>query len=287
MVQSSAARLRQLIAQKEPTIAPVAYDPTTAILAQASGFQAIYLGGGASGYLKGSIEPNLSISQLAQAAVEIRTVCSLPIILDGQCGWGDPMHQRHSIAKAEASGVAAIEIEDQLMPKRAHHHVGIEHMIPADLMVEKIKVAADTRRDPDFVIIARTNAGSHPGNLDETVRRADAYKRAGADMLFALMRNPEEAYQLARRVEGPYLYMAIGLEKLVLSELGDLGYKLIVDPLTPFLAAHKAMRLAYEAMSKRESDPTLGSEALKEIEHVHQTINLDDLLNIERRTVER
>src|SRR6266849_4012521 len=143
---------RRLIAGPEPVYAPLVFNPISALLAQAAGFRALYLGGGSMGYIKAGTEANLSLTEMAQAALDIRTVCPLPLILDGAGGWGDPMHVRRAIAASEAAGFAAIEIEDQLLPKRAHHHIGIEHMIASELMVAKIQEAVRARRDPSFLI---------------------------------------------------------------------------------------------------------------------------------------
>ena len=155
-----AAVLRRLIARPVPAIAPLVLDPLSAVTAEAAGFEAAYLGGVTMGYVKTSTEGHLSLTQMCQALLEIRSTCTLPVILEGQCGWGDAMHVHHSIRMVEAAGAAAVEIADQLMPKRAHHHVGIEHLIPVEHMVEKIRVAAAARRDPNFVLIARTKEGS-------------------------------------------------------------------------------------------------------------------------------
>ena len=96
------------------------------------------------GYVKCGTEANLSLTEMCQAGLEIRVACPLPLILDGACGWGDPMHVRRTIQMSEAAGFAAIEIEDQLMPKRAHHHIGIEHLIPIELMVAKVRLCSDS-----------------------------------------------------------------------------------------------------------------------------------------------
>jgi methylisocitrate lyase len=112
------------------------------------------------------------------------------------------MHVRRTIAMSEAAGFAAIEIEDQLIPKRAHHHIGIEHMIPSELMEAKIRAAVAARRDPDFVIIGRTNALRSAG-LDEALRRAEAYKRAGADMLYVSGRRADDLRALGERLRRP------------------------------------------------------------------------------------
>lgn len=286
---SAAARLRALINRDRPAVVPLVLDPLSALLAERAGFEALYLGGGTLGYVKTGTEAHLSLTQMTQAALEIRAASALPLILDGQCGWGDPMHLHHTIRMAEAAGVAAIEIEDQLMPKRAHHHVGIEHLVPIEQMVEKIRVALAARRDPDFVIIARTNACRTHG-LDEALRRAEAYRRAGADMLLVLPKTPEEARAIGERLGGPLYYMMLGGVSSIgmsLDELGRLGYRLVNDAVTPFYARQKALRLSYEALAQGRPDPIVGADYAAETELVHQVLGLDKLLQIERRTVER
>lgn len=287
MWKSAPAKFRELLQRETASVVPLAIDPISAKMAAQAGFEALYLGGGTLGYSKTWTEANLSVTQLAQTALEMRAATELPIILDGQCGWGDPMHMHHAMAVAEAAGTAAIEIEDQIMPKRAHHHVGIEHLVPAEFMVEKIKAAVAVRRDPDFVIIGRTNA-DRPDDVNEALRRAEIYKRAGADMLFVLLRNPDHAAIIAERIEGPHMYMTPrGVSGLSLQDLGALGYKLVVDALTPFFAAQRALRACYAAMAQGLPDPTVGTDLSGEIDAIHDVIGLEALLEVERRTVER
>lgn len=283
-----APTLRQLIARATPSVVPLALDPISAKLAEAEGFEALYLGGGMMGYLKTTTEAQLSLTQMVQTGLEIRAASPLPLILDGQCGWGDPMHMRHTLSIAEAAGFAGIEIEDQVMPKRAHHHINIEHLIPQQLMVEKIKVAVDTRRDPNFIIIGRTNA-CRSDDLDEALKRAEAYKRAGADILLVLPNTPEQARAIGERMEGPLVYMmlgGVGSIGMSIAELGQLGYKLVIDSVTPFLACQKALRLSYAALARGLPDPTVGSATAEEVRRIHELIGLDQMLEIERRTVE-
>jgi 2-methylisocitrate lyase-like PEP mutase family enzyme len=289
IMRSGPAQLRELMAREVPAVAPLVLDPISAKLAAAAGFEALYLGGGSMGYAKTWTEANLSLTEMVHAGLDIRAAASLPLILDGACGWGDPMHLHHTISMTEAAGFAAIEIEDQILPKRAHHHIDIEHLIPTELMVQKIEEAVAARQDPDFVIIARTNA-CRTDDVDEAVRRAEAYKRAGADMLLILPREPEQARTIGERVEGPLLYMMLAGTTSVgmsLAELGKLGYKIAVDPLTPFFARQKALRLCYEALAKGLPDPTLGTGYTEEGRLIHETIDLAKLLEVERRTVER
>lgn len=281
---------RALLAGPQPVYAPLVFSPISALLAREAGFQALYLGGGSMGYIKAGTEANLSLTEMCQAALDIRTVCPLPLILDGACGWGDPMHVRRTIQMSEAAGFAAIEIEDQLLPKRAHHHIGIEHMIPSELMEAKIRAAVEARRDPDFVVIGRTNALRSTG-FDDALRRAEAYKRAGADMLYVTGRRAEDVRALGERLPPPLMYMtgAGGLAhgQITRAELGQLGFRLIVDPTTPLMAAHKALRQCYAALANDQADPLLGNEAGKEQALVHNTIDIETMLEIQRQTVER
>ena len=196
---------RELLAGNEAHLAPAVFNPLSAKLAEQAGFKMLYLGGGALGYVKCCLEANLNLTEVVQAGVEIRGVTTLPLILDAACGFGDPMHMHHTVTLAEAAGFCAIEIEDQLIPKRAHHHIGIEHMIPLELMAAKVKEAAHARRNREFVIIARTNAVRQTG-MDDAVARGIAYREAGADMLYIGPRNPEEAREIARRLPPPFMF---------------------------------------------------------------------------------
>jgi 2-methylisocitrate lyase-like PEP mutase family enzyme len=281
--------LRALLNGAEPVISPLVLNPLMARIAAQAGFPALYLGGGAMGYLLAVTEANVSLPEMIRAGLEIRTVCDLPLILDGACGWGDPMHMHRTIGLAEAAGFAAIEIEDQILPKRAHHHIGIEHIIPAELMAAKVTESIRARRSEGFLIIARTNA-ARTANLDEALRRGEAFARAGADILFVLTQDPEALRTIAERLPGPLMYMlpagGITASAIPVAELVTLGYRLIVDPATPLLAMHRALRLSYRALRAGVNDPTIGAEAALEQEDIHATIGLEKLLEIERRTVE-
>ncbi len=286
------SNLRGLLKQKRPLIAPLVFNPLSARLAEEAGFKALYLGGGSMGYVKAVTEANLTLTEMIREGMDSRATTRAPLILDGACGWGDPMHIRRTIALTEAAGFAAIEIEDQLVPKRAHHHVGIEHAISIEMMVSKIEEAVSARRSSEFVIIARTNAARETG-LDDALRRGEAYRRAGADMLFVLPKTPEEIRIIGDRLGGPLMFMTLGggipAIGMTPEELGALGYRLIVDPATPLLAAYDAMRTSYRAMAAGQSDPIAGSalQATDLQKAIHTTIDLDTLIDIERRTVER
>ncbi len=200
-----AQKLRTLVAGNRALIAPAVFNPLSAKLAANAGFEVLYLGGGTLGYLNCCLEANLNITQVCQAGIDIRAVTNVPLILDGAAGFGDPMHMYHTICMSEAAGFAAIEIEDQILPKRAHHHMGKEHMVPLELMAAKVREAVKARRDPDFMIIARSNGIRGPGGMADAIARGKAYRDAGADMLYFSVRNAAEAREIARAAAAIYV----------------------------------------------------------------------------------
>jgi len=283
-------KLRDLIAREKAYLAPAVFNPLCAKIAEAVGFDMLYLGGGTLGYIKCGLEANLNITELVQAGVEIRAVSDLPLILDGACGFGDPMHMHHVIALAEAAGFAAIEIEDQILPKRAHHHIGIEHMIAQELMQAKVSEAVKARRSRDFLLIARTN-GVRSSNMEDALRRSEAYREAGADVIYIGVRNAEELRFAGERLGPPLMfslpgesYKAIGL---TMDEVANLGYRIVSVPTTQ-LAFHRAMRQTYAAILQGELNPAMGGITRKaEQAALHETLGFDKLIEIEKRTVER
>jgi methylisocitrate lyase len=282
-------RLKTLIEGTELILAPVALNPIMARLAEESGFKAIYLSGGSLGWLKCVTEANLTLPEMAQVAVEMRSVCKLPIILDAGGGWGDPAHMHRTIAMSEAAGFDAIEIEDQLLPRRFHHHIGVEHLVPPQFMVSKIREAVAARSDPDFLIIGRTNAG-RLYDVDETLRRGEAYRKAGADIAFVHTRNPDEMRVIGERLGPPLMIFApedgFAGFPLAPADLAGLGFRIAASSGSAFVAMYKAVRQSYESLARGTIDPLLGAGGtVKEMKAAHKTAGLDRLLEIEKRTM--
>jgi 2-methylisocitrate lyase-like PEP mutase family enzyme len=283
--------LRARLNDATPITAPLVLNPLMARMVEAAGFPAGYLGGGATGYAKVALEANLNLTEMCQAALDIRAVSSLPLILDGACGYGDPMHMHRTIGMVEAAGFEAIEIEDQLVPKRAHHHVGIEHMIPIELMAAKIREAVAARRDPDFLIVGRTNA-VRASNMDDALRRGEAYRKAGADLVLLSMANrPEQLRAIADRLGGPLMYLAGrgGLAGLGMSlkDLGALGYKIVADPSTPLLAAFVAWKKVYAELAQDFGSGQAKVDWSPAEHEMLKVIDIEKLLAVERATVEK
>lgn len=283
--------LKALIEKSDPVITTLVSNPLMAKLAEQAGFNALYLGGGMLGYTKVFLEANLNITDLVQIGIEIRSASQLPLILDGATGFGDPMHMHRTIPFAESAGFEAIEIEDQIIPKRAHHHADIEHMIPQQLMVEKIKESINARRNNDFLIIARTN-GIRSTSLSDALDRGKAYKDAGADVLMLSPRNREELLAISNNLEGPFQLLVPngGLTSLETDriELGSLGFKILIDASQPMLVALRAWKTFYETMDDNFQSPMLSKEeASYWSEELKNVVELQKLLEIETRTVEK
>ena len=282
-------KLNDLIRGNELIVAPVALNPIMARQAEEAGFKAVYLSGGSLGWVKCVTEANLTLPELAEVAVDMRAVCKLPIVLDAGGGWGDPVHVHRTIALAEAAGFAAIEIEDQLLPRRVEHHVGIDHLVPNAFFLKKLKEALAARTDPNLVIIARTNA-VRVGGIEEAVRRGESYQQAGADMVFCYTRSPEEFRFVGERLSPPLMMFAppdgFGTFALTKQDLYKLGFRLAASSGTAFAAMYKAVKQSYECLANDTLDPFLGKGGAEaQMKAAQKTTGLDRLLEIERRTM--
>jgi len=282
-------RLKELIAGDELIVAPVALNPIMARLAEEAGFRAVYLSGGSLGWVKCVTEANLTLPELAEVALDMRAACKLPIVLDAGGGWGDPVHQHRTVALSEAAGFDAIEIEDQVLPRRVHHHVGVEHLVDTDFIAARIREAVAARTDPDMLVIGRTNA-LRLHSMDEALKRGEAMIEAGADMIFIHTRKPEEMRVIGERLRGPLMifapedgYVDFGITP---DELAGLGFRLAASSGTAFAAMYKAVQQSYRCLAEGTIDPFLGAGgAARAMKEAHATTGLPALLEIETRTM--
>jgi 2-methylisocitrate lyase-like PEP mutase family enzyme len=285
------ASLRELIAGNELIVAPCALNPIMARIAEDAGFKAVYISGGSLGWYKCVTEANIALPEMAAIAVDMRAVCRLPIILDAGGGWGDPMHVHRTVALSEAAGFAAIEIEDQLLPRRVEHHVGIDNLVETSLMVDKVKEAIAARTDNNLIIVARTNTRRVHG-IDDALRRGEAFHRAGADMLFIYTRDAEEMRLVAERLPPPLMAFAppdgfstFGLSR---ADMFKLGYRIAASSGSSFAAMYKAVRQSMECLANDTLDPFLGAGGAEaEMKRAHETSRLGAMLEVERRTMKR
>ncbi len=227
-------RLRRLIAREEILIAPGVYDAYLASCVERAGFEALYMtGAGVSQARLGMPDLGLlSFAEMVEQAERIADAVDLPVIADADTGYGNAMNVARTIRAYERTGVSACHIEDQQMPKRCGHF-DEKRVVPVGEMVAKLKAALDARTDPDFVIIARTDARTVEG-LDAALERAQAYIEAGADMIF--VESPlseDELAVIGRTLKVPLLANMVesGKTPIVPAEkLEALGFSVVIHP---------------------------------------------------------
>src|SRR5215472_16267593 len=235
--------MRSLIARRGYTMAPGAFDTLTARLVEQAGFAAVYLTGG--GYSRANGYPDLGLLTLSEnvrfIGLTVEAV-GIPVIADADTGYGNAINVIRTVREYEKSGVAAFHIEDQVSPKKCGHYEGKE-VISLGEMVGKISAAVDTRRDPELIIIARTDARAVEG-LQAALDRVNAYLEAGADVGFVeAPQNVEELRIVARRVRGPALVNVFEGGKTPMvpaSALEEMGFRLGIYPSQTHRAAIRA-----------------------------------------------
>jgi 2-methylisocitrate lyase-like PEP mutase family enzyme len=228
--------LRERLEDPEILVAMGVHDGLTTLIAQRAGFEALYHGGYAVAANHYGL-PDIGIVGLAEMAESLRRVCNAaatPVIADCDTGYGDVAAVKRTVVEMEAAGAAAIQIEDQVFPKRCGHLEG-KRVIPRDEMVLKIRAAVATRRTPETLIIARTDA-LQPLGLEEAIERCNTYAEAGADALFVdAPATREQLGEIARRVGGPSIANMSETGRtpaLTAEELQALGYRLVIFPST-------------------------------------------------------
>jgi 2-methylisocitrate lyase-like PEP mutase family enzyme len=274
---------------------PGVYDVTSARVAEMVGFLAIGLSGNATGVSLCIPEPILTLEDVAAVTRRITAAVNIPMTIDAGAGYGEPAHIVHTVQLLEHAGAAGIQIDDQIYPKRFHYHMGVEHTIPHEAMIEKIRYAAKARRDPDFVIIARTDA-MRTHSFAEGIRRANLYAEAGADMVQLFPNTVEEAKQTPKEVKAPLNYVnsegkASNQVRPVFSlqELEAMGgYKKLNHPTGAILVTYKALRDMLMHLKQTGSsglDPDVYADVRKEIEE--KMIGLPAYYKIENETTEK
>ncbi|MGE3701963.1 MAG: oxaloacetate decarboxylase [Hyphomicrobiaceae bacterium] len=293
-----AKRLRQMLKAGEVIEAPGAWDPLTARVLERCGYRCLMVGGWITGASQAITEPLLTMTEQVDVAGAVARNVSVPVIADGHTGYGDPVHVMRAIREYERAGIAAIHIEDQLFPKRAHYHKNVKHTIPIDEMVEKIKYAVKSRTNPDFVIIGRTDAhDAVGGGIQETIARMRAYRDAGADALLPFPSpgdNPRDYDLKAARAlrdavpDIPLIWLAGetgSAQEPTLEELRAAGYQIVMYPLSFLFAAVEGVS---NLASKLKRDQKILIPNSAEIqETVQDVIGLNDMFRIEEATTER
>jgi carboxyvinyl-carboxyphosphonate phosphorylmutase len=238
-------RLRELILAPEVLVMPGAHDSLVARIIEQAGFQAVTLGGyPATANLLG--KPDVSLLSMTEMVEYTRRICGavdVPVFTDGDTGYGNVTNVYRTVREMERAGAAGMFIEDQVFPKRCGHMEG-KQVIPAEEMVAKIKAALDARIDPDFVIMARTDALAVHG-IEEAIRRGNLYRETGADLIFVeAPQTIEDMKRINREINAPTLANNVEGGKsplLTAKKLESIGYNVVVFPIASTYCIAKAV----------------------------------------------
>jgi carboxyvinyl-carboxyphosphonate phosphorylmutase len=282
------ARLRELLAGSGPVVAPGAYDALSARLVEQAGFDVVYMTGfGTTASLIG--RPDVGLlggAEMVDNARRIVAAVDVPVIADADTGYGNALNVVRTVQSYEQAGVAGVHLEDQVMPKKCGHMSG-KAVIGTDEMAGKIRAAVAARRDPDFLVIARTDAAAVEG-LDAALDRARAYADAGADLLFVEAPTSEDDIaRVARELAGvaPLVFnWAEGgrTPPLPLDRIRELGFALVLFPIGTLLAATAGIR-ALLATLRADGTPAAALPDVPSFDEFTDLIGLPEVRSLEQR----
>ena len=291
--ETAGARFRAALVAEKPLQVVGAINAYVARMAEATGFRAIYLSGG--GVAANSLGlPDLGISTMEDVLTDVRRITAatqLPLLVDIDTGWGSAFNIARTIRSMIAAGAAAVHIEDQVSAKRCGHRPGKE-LVPADEMVDRVKAAVDARSDPQFVIMARTDAIASEG-LARAIERAQAYVAAGADMIFAEAVTELAMYTAFRKAVGvPILANITEFGRTPLftrEELAGAGVDIILYCCAAYRAMNAAALKVYETIRAEGTQKNLlqmmqsREDLYKYLDYHAYEEKLDDLFNRSKR----
>jgi 2-methylisocitrate lyase-like PEP mutase family enzyme len=258
---SNATRLRAQFAGGDMVIAPGAYDGITARLIEQAGFPAVYMTGAGTAATIGFPDYGLvTMSEMAENAERITRAVKVPVIADADTGYGNELNVVRTVREYERRGVAALHLEDQGFPKRCGH-LDDKEIVPREDWLAKIRAAASARTNPDFTIIARTDARARLG-FDEAIARANLALAAGADMAFVeAPQTMEEVASVPKLVRGPCLLNVVyggKTPEVDLREVQKMGYRLAIVPGLLFKTVMSACDDALAALKREHRHPVPG-----------------------------
>jgi len=281
------AAFRELLAQPGPVLLPGCYDALGSRLIEQAGFDVVYMTGfGSAASLLGRPDVGLlGLTEMVDNARRITAATDLPVIADADTGYGNQINVIRTVQSYEQAGVAGIHLEDQVLPKKCGHMEG-KVVVPRDEFVGKIAAAVAARQDPNFTIIARTDArATH--SVDEALDRARAAHDAGADMLFVeALQNDEELEHVASELSDiPLVFnWAEGgkTPPVTIERITELGFKLVIMPISTLLVATRAMQEAL-AQIKIDGTPVNAVKTMPAFDEFTDAIGLPEIVELEAR----
>lgn len=279
-------RLRELLARPGLLVAPGAFNPISALMVEASGFECVYITGGGTAMAMGLPPLGLhTMTEMVNAARLVTSAVTIPVVCDADTGYGSPLNVRRAVREFERAGVAGVHIEDQIFPSKSGHMSG-KQLVSGREMVQKIRAACDARQDPDFLIIARCDALVVEG-MKATVARSRQYLEAGADMLFVESpRNIDEIAEIAQSISAPLLFNMASTGKtpfLPAKEVEQLGYKLMILPVFTFLGALKGIQHILDAIRREGTVAGVRDQYCLRWEELYPLLRFPEYQELERR----
>jgi 2,3-dimethylmalate lyase len=273
-------RLKELILAPEILVMPGAHDALVGRIIEQMGFQAVTLGGyPATASLLG--KPDVSLLTMTEMVEYTRRICGavdIPVFTDGDTGYGNVTNVYRTVREMEQAGVAGMFIEDQVFPKRCGHMEG-KQVISIEEMVAKIKAALDARVDPDFIIMARTDALAVYG-IEEAIHRGGIYRETGADLIFVeAPKTIEEMKRINREIDGPTLASNIEGGKtplLTAEELELIGYNVVVFPISSTYCIAKAVMDLMKELKERGTTESFLDRIIP-FSHFNELVGLQDI----------
>ena len=247
-------KLRQMLNSGDMVVAPFVLNALHARIAEAVGFQAVYMTGAGTAAERGFPDVGLlTMTEMVANAKYIAGAIDIPVICDADSGYGNALNVRRAVREYEAAGVAAIHLEDQAFPKKCGFFEG-KQVIPLEEHAQKIRAALDARTDPDFVIIARCDAYAVTG-WEDTIRRCNAYIEAGADLVFVDgIKSPEDIRSYAQDMAAlPRMYNG---DLMNTNEVAALGYRLMICGSTIWLIYQQVKESFEELKQTGAVDPS-------------------------------
>lgn len=286
---SAGRRLRELLDSGEQLLVPGAHDPLMGRVLQRMGFKALHCAGWMTAAHLTTPEPVMTMTEQVDVARRVAHATEVPVISDAGTGYGDPIHAMRAVREFEAAGVAMIHIEDQVYPKRASYHRGLEHVVDMDTFLRQIDYALQARRDADFMIFARTDAGNaEGGSWKEAARRVRALKAMGVDGVMPMTRNRDSIEQFRQEYPDDDLPMLTTtyFNGLPPAELRRLGFQLVCYPLATIIASVTAVMQLYRGVLNTGIASMDPEQARVSREEIEAAIGLPEFYEIEKLTVE-
>lgn len=284
-----AKQLRKLLAKNQILMAPGAYDVWSAKLIEQAGFSAVYMTGyGVSASTLGMPDIGLmSFAEILAVARHMASAVQIPLIADADNGYGNVLNVVRTVREYEQAGVAGIQLEDQVLPKRCGHMEG-KQLVSKEEMVAKIRAAAYAKQNPDTVLIARTDAVAVHG-FEDAIDRAIAYREAGADVLFVeAMQTREQVETAGQQVQAPLFANMVEGGKTPLypaDRLYEMGFRIVIYPVSTLYTATKAVREALATL-RQTGDLTRIQEQAESFRDFNRMIGLESYRDLEKQLTE-